>query len=172
MLFVCVFSYYRLYAFSAVDNQNLQYLWDWSQHNLTIKAGKVFFRFNPKLCMSEIQKMWEKTGVKEKMEEDDARSNGERASCEYMKCLPWWSATAVCNQQCHSKMNFIWNEFIFLCFEFEFNVMGATDIISRQHWISVLFSLLTALTNEAWFMNKWLSCHNQDETEIDIFLNK
>uniref|UniRef100_A0A8C1HHL9 Insulin-like growth factor 1 receptor n=1 Tax=Cyprinus carpio carpio TaxID=630221 RepID=A0A8C1HHL9_CYPCA len=72
----------ELYAFSAVDNQNLQYLWDWSQHNLTIKAGKVFFRFNPKLCMSEIQKMWEKTGVKEKMEEDDARSNGERASCE------------------------------------------------------------------------------------------
>uniref|UniRef100_A0A8C1G211 Tyrosine-protein kinase receptor n=1 Tax=Cyprinus carpio TaxID=7962 RepID=A0A8C1G211_CYPCA len=72
----------QLYAFSAVDNQNLQYLWDWSQHNLTIKAGKVFFRFNPKLCMSEIQKMWEKTGVKEKMEEDDARSNGERASCE------------------------------------------------------------------------------------------
>uniref|UniRef100_A0A8C2GSV8 Tyrosine-protein kinase receptor n=1 Tax=Cyprinus carpio TaxID=7962 RepID=A0A8C2GSV8_CYPCA len=82
LLFVCVFSYYRLYAFSAVDNQNLQYLWDWSQHNLTIKAGKLFFRFNPKLCMSEIQKMWEKTGVKEKMEEDDARSNGERASCK------------------------------------------------------------------------------------------
>ncbi|XP_058607115.1 insulin-like growth factor 1a receptor isoform X2 [Onychostoma macrolepis] len=70
------------YAFSAIDNQNLQYLWDWSQHNLTIRTGKLFFRFNPKLCMSEIQKMWEKTGVKEKMEEDDARSNGERASCE------------------------------------------------------------------------------------------
>uniref|UniRef100_A0A8C2AS61 Insulin-like growth factor 1 receptor n=1 Tax=Cyprinus carpio TaxID=7962 RepID=A0A8C2AS61_CYPCA len=70
------------YAFSAIDNQNLQYLWDWSQHNLTIRAGKLFFRFNPKLCMSEIQKMWEKTGVKEKMEEDDARSNGERASCK------------------------------------------------------------------------------------------
>ncbi|XP_059362480.1 insulin-like growth factor 1 receptor isoform X2 [Carassius carassius] len=70
------------YAFSAIDNQNLQYLWDWSQHNLTIKTGKLFFRFNPKLCMSEIQKMWEKTEVKEKMEEDDARSNGERASCK------------------------------------------------------------------------------------------
>ncbi|XDV28919.1 hypothetical protein PO909_032112 [Leuciscus waleckii] len=72
----------QIYAFYAVDNQNLQYLWDWSQHNLTIKAGKLFFRFNPKLCMSEIQKMWEKTGVKQKMEEDDVRSNGERASCE------------------------------------------------------------------------------------------
>ncbi len=79
---VCVFSYYRSYAFSAIDNQNLQYLWDWSQHNLTIRTGKLFFRFNPKLCMSEIQKMWEKTGGKQKMEEDDLRSNGERASCE------------------------------------------------------------------------------------------
>ncbi|TRY66414.1 hypothetical protein DNTS_003373 [Danionella cerebrum] len=72
----------KMYAFYAVDNQNLQYLWDWSQHNLTIRNGKMFFRFNPKLCMSEIRKMWEKTGVKEKMEEDDVRSNGERASCE------------------------------------------------------------------------------------------
>ncbi|KAI7802145.1 IGF-I receptor subtype a [Triplophysa rosa] len=70
------------YAFYAMDNQNLQYLWDWSQHNLTIKNGKMFFRFNPKLCISEIRKMWEKTGVKGKMEEDDIRSNGERASCE------------------------------------------------------------------------------------------
>ncbi|XP_055029297.2 insulin-like growth factor 1a receptor isoform X2 [Misgurnus anguillicaudatus] len=72
----------QMYAFSAVDNQNLQHLWDWGQHNLTIKNGRLFFRFNPKLCMSEIRKMWEKTGVKEKMEEDDIRGNGERASCE------------------------------------------------------------------------------------------
>uniref|UniRef100_A0A8C9VLL2 Tyrosine-protein kinase receptor n=1 Tax=Scleropages formosus TaxID=113540 RepID=A0A8C9VLL2_SCLFO len=71
-----------MYSFSALDNQNLQYLWDWSQHNLTIKAGKLFFRFNPKLCMSEIRKMWEKTGIQEKFEEGDFRNNGDRASCE------------------------------------------------------------------------------------------
>uniref|UniRef100_A0AAY4BLE4 Tyrosine-protein kinase receptor n=1 Tax=Denticeps clupeoides TaxID=299321 RepID=A0AAY4BLE4_9TELE len=71
-----------IYAFSALDNQNLQSLWDWNQHNLTIKAGKLFFRMNPKLCMSEIRKMWEKTSIKEKIEEDDIRKNGERASCE------------------------------------------------------------------------------------------
>ncbi|KAG7333206.1 hypothetical protein KOW79_003341 [Hemibagrus wyckioides] len=72
----------NMYAFSALDNQHLQYLWDWSQHNLTIRIGKLFFRSNPKLCMSEIQKMWEKTSVGEKMEQDDVRNNGERASCE------------------------------------------------------------------------------------------
>lgn len=78
----CACVLQRSYAFYAMDNQNLQYLWDWTQHNLTIKDGKMFFRFNPKLCISEIRKMWEKTGVEGKMEEDDIRSNGERASCE------------------------------------------------------------------------------------------
>ncbi|KAJ8271980.1 hypothetical protein COCON_G00108390 [Conger conger] len=70
------------YSFSALDNQHLQYLWDWTQHNLTIKAGKVRFRFNPKLCVSEIRKMWEKTGIAEKFEEDHFPNNGDRASCE------------------------------------------------------------------------------------------
>ncbi|XP_074523335.1 insulin-like growth factor 1b receptor isoform X2 [Halichoeres trimaculatus] len=71
-----------MYAFSAFDNQQLQYLWDWKQHNLTIKAGKLFFRANPKLCMSEIRKMWEKTGIPGRFEDSDFRNNGDRASCE------------------------------------------------------------------------------------------
>ncbi|XP_036443170.1 insulin-like growth factor 1b receptor [Colossoma macropomum] len=74
--------YDELYAFSAVDNQHLQFLWDWSQHNLTIYTGKLFFRFNHKLCMSEIRKMWLNTGIKEKFVEEDFRNNGDRASCE------------------------------------------------------------------------------------------
>ncbi|XP_026071989.1 insulin-like growth factor 1 receptor [Carassius auratus] len=71
-----------MYAFAALDNQHLQLLWDWSQHNLTISAGKLYFRLNPKLCMSEIRRMWEKTGIKEKFLEGDFRNNGDRASCE------------------------------------------------------------------------------------------
>uniref|UniRef100_A0A8D0B1P3 Tyrosine-protein kinase receptor n=1 Tax=Sander lucioperca TaxID=283035 RepID=A0A8D0B1P3_SANLU len=71
-----------VYAFLAVDNQQLQYLWDWKQHNLTIKAGKLFFRANPKLCMSEIRKMWEKTAIQGRFDESDFRNNGDRASCE------------------------------------------------------------------------------------------
>ncbi|TWW67202.1 Insulin-like growth factor 1 receptor [Takifugu flavidus] len=71
-----------MYAFSAFDNHQLQYLWDWSQHNLTIKTGKLFFRANPKLCMSEIHKMWEKTGIQGRFDESDFRNNGDRASCE------------------------------------------------------------------------------------------
>lgn len=73
-----------MYSFSAINNQHLQYLWDWSQHNLTIGNGRLFFRQNPKLCMSEIHKMWEKTGIAVKPEEGDFRNNGERASCKYI----------------------------------------------------------------------------------------
>lgn len=73
-----------MYSFSAINNQHLQYLWDWSQHNLTIRAGRLFFRLNPKLCMSEIHNMWDKTGITVKPEEGDFRNNGERASCEYI----------------------------------------------------------------------------------------
>uniref|UniRef100_UPI0037E90E0C insulin-like growth factor 1a receptor n=1 Tax=Semicossyphus pulcher TaxID=241346 RepID=UPI0037E90E0C len=72
----------NMYAFSAIDNQHLQYLWDWNQHNLTILNGRLFFRLNPKLCMSEIHTMWDKTGITVKPEEGDFRNNGERASCE------------------------------------------------------------------------------------------
>ncbi|KAF7224513.1 insulin-like growth factor 1 receptor [Nothobranchius furzeri] len=72
----------NMYSFSAYNNHNLQLLWDWSEHNLTIRAGRLFFRGNPKLCMSEIHTMWEKTGIGVKPEEGDFRNNGERASCE------------------------------------------------------------------------------------------
>uniref|UniRef100_A0A671WYI0 Tyrosine-protein kinase receptor n=1 Tax=Sparus aurata TaxID=8175 RepID=A0A671WYI0_SPAAU len=72
----------KMYSFSAIDNQHLQYLWDWNQHNLTILNGRLFFRQNPKLCVSEIHKMRQKAGITVKPEEGDFRNNGERASCE------------------------------------------------------------------------------------------
>lgn len=78
---------HRGYAFEALDNQQLQFLWDWSQHNLTIRTGKLSFRSNPKLCVSEIRRMWEKTGVAEKFDEKDFRRNGDRASCERITFL-------------------------------------------------------------------------------------
>lgn len=72
------------FAFFALDNQNLRELWDWSKHNLTIHNGRAFFHFNSKLCMSEIRKMVEVTGVKERNRKNDiaARTNGDQAACE------------------------------------------------------------------------------------------
>ncbi|KAG7230736.1 hypothetical protein INR49_019549 [Caranx melampygus] len=72
------------YAFYALDNQNLRELWDWSKHNLTIERGRTFFHYNSKLCMSEIRKMEEVTGTKDRNQKNDiaVRNNGDQASCE------------------------------------------------------------------------------------------
>ncbi|XP_055031815.2 insulin-like growth factor 1b receptor isoform X1 [Misgurnus anguillicaudatus] len=85
------------YAFVAFDNQHLQFLWDWSEHNLTILAGKLHFRSNPKLCMSEIHKMWVHTEIKEKFSEEDFSKNGNLASCE-SKSLKILSNSTKSNQ--------------------------------------------------------------------------
>lgn len=79
----------RNYSFYVLDNQNLQQLWDWDHRNLTIKAGKMYFAFNPKLCVSEIYRMEEVTGTKGRQSKGDinTRNNGERASCEWTLLL-------------------------------------------------------------------------------------
>uniref|UniRef100_A0A8C0ZQK8 Tyrosine-protein kinase receptor n=1 Tax=Castor canadensis TaxID=51338 RepID=A0A8C0ZQK8_CASCN len=72
------------YSFYALDNQNLRQLWDWSKHNLTIIQGKLFFHYNPKLCLSEIHKMEEVSGTKGRQERNDIalKTNGDQASCK------------------------------------------------------------------------------------------
>uniref|UniRef100_A0ABM5ELH1 Tyrosine-protein kinase receptor n=1 Tax=Pogona vitticeps TaxID=103695 RepID=A0ABM5ELH1_9SAUR len=72
------------YSFYALDNQNLRKLWDWSKHNLTITRGKLFFHYNPKLCLSEIHKLEDISGTKGRQEKNDIalKTNGDQASCE------------------------------------------------------------------------------------------
>ncbi|XP_063003180.1 insulin receptor [Elgaria multicarinata webbii] len=72
------------YSFYALDNQNLRQLWDWTKHNLTIARGKLFFHYNPKLCLSEIHKLEEISGAKGRQEKNDIalKTNGDQASCE------------------------------------------------------------------------------------------
>ncbi|NXL40098.1 INSRR protein, partial [Glaucidium brasilianum] len=73
------------YTLYVLDNQNLQQLWDWSHHVLSIPVGKMYFAFNPKLCLAEIYRMEEVTGTKGRQNkaEINPRTNGDRASCEY-----------------------------------------------------------------------------------------
>lgn len=74
----------RNYSFYALDNQNLRQLWDWSKHKLSILQGRMFFHYNSKLCMSEIHKMEEVTGTKERQVKNDiaSKTNGDQASCK------------------------------------------------------------------------------------------
>ncbi|KAM9623041.1 insulin receptor-related protein isoform 2-T2 [Morphnus guianensis] len=73
------------YTLYVLDNQNLQQLWDWTHHVLSIPVGKMYFAFNPKLCLAEIYRMEEVTGTKGRQNkaEINPRTNGDRASCEY-----------------------------------------------------------------------------------------
>ncbi|KAJ7308412.1 hypothetical protein JRQ81_008957 [Phrynocephalus forsythii] len=66
------------------NNGNLRKLWDWSKHNLTIARGKLFFHYNPKLCLAEIHKLEEISGTKGRQEKNDIalKTNGDQASCE------------------------------------------------------------------------------------------
>lgn len=74
----------RNYSFYAFDNQNLRQLWDWSKHKLSILQGRMFFHYNSKLCMSEIHKMEEVTGTKQRQVKNDIalKTNGDQASCK------------------------------------------------------------------------------------------
>ncbi|KAG2470664.1 IGF1R factor, partial [Polypterus senegalus] len=69
------------YSFYVWDNQNLQQLWDWKHHVLTIKEGKLYFSSNPKLCLSEIYTMQKVTG-RQGAGDINTHTNGARASCE------------------------------------------------------------------------------------------
>ncbi|XP_074836963.1 insulin receptor-related protein isoform X3 [Carettochelys insculpta] len=74
----------RNYTLYVLDNQNLQQLWDWTHHTLSVPMGKMYFAFNPKLCLSEIYRMEEVTGTKGRQNkaEINPRTNGDRASCK------------------------------------------------------------------------------------------
>ncbi|KAM8921479.1 insulin receptor-related protein [Pelodytes ibericus] len=72
------------YTLYVLDNQNLQQLWDPNHENLSIPVGKLYFAFNPKLCLSEIYHAEDITGTKGRQNKADInpRTNGDRASCK------------------------------------------------------------------------------------------
>ncbi|XP_075063081.1 insulin receptor-like [Mixophyes fleayi] len=72
------------YSFYALDNTNLRQLWDWQKHNLTIQKGKLFFHYNPRLCLREILDMVNITGAEGRQDKNDiaTKTNGDQASCE------------------------------------------------------------------------------------------
>ncbi|XP_048038678.1 insulin receptor b [Megalobrama amblycephala] len=72
------------YSFYAMDNQNLRQLWDWSKHNLTILNSRMFFLHNTKLCKSEILRMEEVTGTKDRIPKNEISipAYGDQAFCE------------------------------------------------------------------------------------------
>ncbi|XP_024944809.1 insulin-like receptor isoform X2 [Cephus cinctus] len=75
------------YTLAVLDNQNLQELWDWDTHpKIQIRSngapGKVFFHFNPKLCLHKIEKLREVANLAEFSPLEVAlNSNGDKVAC-------------------------------------------------------------------------------------------
>ncbi|XP_063803191.1 insulin receptor-related protein isoform X2 [Pseudophryne corroboree] len=71
------------YTLYILDNQNLQQLWDPNHKSLSVPSGKLYFAFNPKLCLSEIYQTEDLTGTRGRQNKADInpRTNGDRASC-------------------------------------------------------------------------------------------
>lgn len=71
------------HALTVKDNKSLRQLWDWSRKaSMQIEPGKIFFHFNPKLCMSEIDKLVEVAHLPPYINFDVSReSNGDQTAC-------------------------------------------------------------------------------------------
>ncbi|KAF7989857.1 hypothetical protein HCN44_008531 [Aphidius gifuensis] len=77
------------YILSVLDNQNLQELWNW-QIRPPIKLGnandtirpKIFFHFNPKLCLQNIRDLRDKSNLSDFTDLEVApNSNGDKVAC-------------------------------------------------------------------------------------------
>lgn len=80
----------RNYTLYVLDNQNLQQLGSWVATGLTIPVGKIYFAFNPRLCLEHIYRLEEVTGTRGRQNkaEINPRTNGDRAACEARAPLP------------------------------------------------------------------------------------
>lgn len=71
------------YVFVVLDNQNLQDLWDWKNRSMKIDNGRLFFHFNPKLCIDRIETLQNETNLSPPFTELEvaSNSNGDKIAC-------------------------------------------------------------------------------------------
>lgn len=99
-----------------LDNQNLQELWDWDNHpqiNILSSHGsaKVFFHFNPKLCLQKIETLRMLSNLSEFTEfEVASNSNGDKVACNVTELM-----TRVAKKTSEAAL-IEWEEFKVSCF--------------------------------------------------------
>lgn len=80
------------YSLAVLDNQNLQELWsdENGARNITILSAKgpakIFFHFNPKLCLDKIEALRQKAKLNEFTDlEVASNSNGDKVACNVIQ---------------------------------------------------------------------------------------
>jgi len=73
------------FSLTVFDNQNLQEVWNAGSSivNLKIAKGAVYFHFNPKLCLSNINQLVAGSGLPNKTNDISLVSNGDQVACKY-----------------------------------------------------------------------------------------
>ncbi|XP_054277589.1 insulin-like peptide receptor isoform X2 [Macrosteles quadrilineatus] len=72
------------YALVVLDNQNLMELWDWETKgkDFQIRKGRLFFHFNPKLCIDKIHQLKTIAHLPDYNDMEVAQnSNGDKVAC-------------------------------------------------------------------------------------------
>ncbi|KAG8243393.1 hypothetical protein J6590_046441 [Homalodisca vitripennis] len=77
------------FAINIMENQNLQELWDWdTKPNFKVLSNRIFFHYNPKLCMHHILKLIKIAGVKNVTNlEVSKESNGDKFPCDDLQTV-------------------------------------------------------------------------------------
>lgn len=74
---------FNKYAIIVYENANLQTLWDWKQKtNFEIRKGSIFFHYNHKLCLTEVEKLQSITKYDNSSDAICKDSNGYKHSCD------------------------------------------------------------------------------------------
>lgn len=76
----------------VLDNQNLLELWDWETKgpHFEIPNGRLFFHFNPKLCIEKIQELKDIARLPDYTDLEVAHnSNGDKVACKGLVSLPY-----------------------------------------------------------------------------------
>lgn len=77
---------FHRYVLVVLDNQNLAELWDFSRREnmLKITNGRIFFHFNPKLCLDKIRELQKILSITDVTDLEVApTSNGDKVACKY-----------------------------------------------------------------------------------------
>lgn len=81
---------FHRYVLVVLDNQNLAELWDFTRRSngLNIGKGRIFFHFNPKLCLSKIRDLQKILGITDVVDLEVApNSNGDKVACKLNEIL-------------------------------------------------------------------------------------
>lgn len=93
-------------SLTVLDNANLVSLFAKGQ-NITVTNGRLYFHYNPKLCVSKIEEFGQMVGIKNFSKvEVDPDSNGEKIGCDIV------NINIKVNESGSDFMNIVWDAYV------------------------------------------------------------